>query len=200
MEKILNPEDGQPDKLTEMQKNFCHEYLADFHQTNAAIRAGCSPKSAHTTASRWLKMDKIKEYIAELQAEESKLGSLSIDRLKRELSRMIYIDPAEAYNSNGELKAIADMPAHLRAAIASVETIELPGGVGNIKKVNFWPKHKMVELAMKHLGLFELDNEQKRTIQTIIIDGTDEDDESSDSPIENGSEDVDADDESEYDD
>ena len=36
---------------TDKQKRFCEEYLVDLNATQAAIRAGYSPKSAHVIAT-----------------------------------------------------------------------------------------------------------------------------------------------------
>ena len=49
--------------MNEKQKKFCDEYLTDFNQTAAAIRAGYSKKSACDTGARILKMPEAKEYI-----------------------------------------------------------------------------------------------------------------------------------------
>lgn len=50
--------------LTPKQKRFCEEYLIDLNATQAAIRAGYSPKTAEQTASRLLRNVKVQEYIA----------------------------------------------------------------------------------------------------------------------------------------
>lgn len=50
--------------LTDKQKRFCEEYLIDLNATQAAIRAGYSPKTAEQTASRLLRNVKVQEYIA----------------------------------------------------------------------------------------------------------------------------------------
>lgn len=52
-----------------MQRRFVNEYCVDEHGTKAALRAGCSDKSAHVTACRWLKDDKIQQAIAERMEE-----------------------------------------------------------------------------------------------------------------------------------
>ena len=49
--------------MNEKQKKFCDEYLTDFNQTAAAIRAGYSKKSAANTGTRILKMPEAKDYI-----------------------------------------------------------------------------------------------------------------------------------------
>ena len=50
--------------LTDKQKRFCEEYLIDLNATQAAIRAGYSPKTAEQTASRLLRNVNVQEYIA----------------------------------------------------------------------------------------------------------------------------------------
>lgn len=45
------------------QKRFCDEYLVDCNATQAAIRAGYSPKTAYAAGSNNLKKPKLREYI-----------------------------------------------------------------------------------------------------------------------------------------
>jgi phage terminase small subunit len=66
------------------------------------------------------------------------------------------------------------------AAIASVEVREEFEGqgegrklVGYTKKIRFWDKPAAINMAMKHLGLFERDNSQRRenlAIQVVLVD------------------------------
>lgn len=50
---------------------FAKEYLIDMNGTNAAIRAGYAPNSAHVAASRLLKNDKVSSRIKQLLAEKT---------------------------------------------------------------------------------------------------------------------------------
>lgn len=52
-------------KLTAKQKRFCEEYLIDCNATQAAIRAGYSPKGINKRVSRMMANDGIKTYIDE---------------------------------------------------------------------------------------------------------------------------------------
>ena len=45
------------------QKRFCDEYLVDCNATQAAIRAGYSPKTAYAAGSNNLKKPELREYI-----------------------------------------------------------------------------------------------------------------------------------------
>lgn len=56
--------------LTEKQKRFCDEYLIDLNATQAAIRAGYSPKGMNKRVSRMMANDGIQEYIKERMDEK----------------------------------------------------------------------------------------------------------------------------------
>ena len=61
-------------KMTAKQRRFCDEYLIDLNATQAAIRAGYSPKTAQVIAAENMTKPAIKEFIAQRMAEkESKL-------------------------------------------------------------------------------------------------------------------------------
>lgn len=51
--------------MTKKQKRFCDEYLIDCNATQAAIRAGYSPKTAYSIGVENLKKPEIKAYIDE---------------------------------------------------------------------------------------------------------------------------------------
>lgn len=55
------------DGLTLRQRQFCFEYMIDFNGTQAAIRAGYSPKSAKSTATEILSYPHVKAFISDLQ-------------------------------------------------------------------------------------------------------------------------------------
>ena len=56
--------------ITDKQKRFVREWLADMNGTRAAVRAGYSEKSAAQTASRLMKDPAVREYRDALLKEE----------------------------------------------------------------------------------------------------------------------------------
>ena len=58
--------------LNEKQKWFYKEYLVDSNATQAAKRAGYSPKTAYSQGQRLLKNVEGKQYMKELMAEKEK--------------------------------------------------------------------------------------------------------------------------------
>jgi len=65
--------------LNEKQKRFTEEYIVDLNGKQAAIRAGYSEKTAENQASRLLRKDKVKEYLAELTKERASKVGLSAE-------------------------------------------------------------------------------------------------------------------------
>ena len=70
---FYSPKEGVP--VTEKQKRFVEEYLIDLNATQAAIRAGYSPRAARSTGQRMLTNADIKTYLdaklAEIQSEKT---------------------------------------------------------------------------------------------------------------------------------
>ena len=62
-------------KLTNKQRKFCDEYLIDCNGTQAAIRAGYSPKTANEQAAKLMTDSRISTYISE------KLDEISSERI-----------------------------------------------------------------------------------------------------------------------
>ena len=63
--------------MTDKQARFCEEYMIDLNATQAAIRAGYSPKTANEQAARLLANVSIQNRIAQLQAEQSRRTGVS---------------------------------------------------------------------------------------------------------------------------
>ncbi|WP_295180724.1 terminase small subunit [Veillonella sp.] len=73
--------------LTARQDKFSVEYLVDLNGTQAAIRAGYSPKTAEVTASRLLRNVKVQNRIQELRAKEFKKTIATAEEVEAMLSK-----------------------------------------------------------------------------------------------------------------
>ena len=76
-------------RLTVKQKRFCDEYLIDLNATQAAIRAGYSPKTAAASAARLLRNVKVQEYIAQRMAEKESELIADQDEVLRYLTSVL---------------------------------------------------------------------------------------------------------------
>ena len=104
-----------PAKRSTRFRRFVNAYVETLNGTKAAIAAGYSEHSAHSTSSRLLKKTKIQEMIASRLAE----SELSSARTLREIGRVAYADVGEIFDENGNLLSVKQLPEHVRAAIAS---------------------------------------------------------------------------------
>ncbi len=63
------------------QESFCQEYVIDSNATQAAIRAGYSPKTAYSQGQRLLKKVEVRTRVDELFAEHRERIDVTVDSL-----------------------------------------------------------------------------------------------------------------------
>ena len=161
--------------LTDKQKRFCEEYLIDLNATQAAIRAGYSPKTAEQTASRLLRNVKVQEYIAKRQKELSRSTQITQERVIKELALIAFSNNAD-YARVVEKKMQTEVDGMLVDVLGedgkpimyrTVEPVltdelteEQKRALAVIKKgrdgleVKSFDKVRALELLGKHLGIF----------------------------------------------
>ena len=161
--------------LTDKQKRFCEEYLIDLNATQAAIRAGYSPKTAEQTASRLLRNVKVQEYIAKRQNELSRSTQITQERVIKELALIAFSNNAD-YARVVEKKMQTEVDGMLVDVLGedgkpimyrTVEPVltdelteEQKRALAVIKKgrdgleVKSFDKVRALELLGKHLGIF----------------------------------------------
>jgi len=157
--------------LTEMQGRFVQEYLIDLNATQAAIRAGYSAQTAAAQASRLLTNVKVQEALSEAQNARQARTRITQDRVVQEIARLGLSDIRGAFNE-ARLLQPHEWSDDIAAAVASfeVETRKDPGEDGEqyiLTKLKLWDKNSALEKLMKHLGLYEKDNEQSKVHITI---------------------------------
>lgn len=80
-------------ELTERQKAFVREYLVDLVATQAAIRAGYSPKTAEQQGNRLLGNAKVAEEIARQTKERHNRLGIDADALLKRAETILTADP-----------------------------------------------------------------------------------------------------------
>lgn len=149
-------------KLTEMQERFAREYVISMNATDAARKAGYSDAMAKSKGTtEILHHPGVQALIKELKAPIAAKLELSADHILSELNRIARCDVGEAFDENGKLKPIHEIPEDVRRCIQSVETEELFEGfgkertqIGFTKKIKFWDKNKGLELLGRHFKLY----------------------------------------------
>jgi phage terminase small subunit len=82
-------------RLTPKQQRFVEEYLVDPNATQAAIKAGYSPKTARAIGSENLTKPAIRAAICRAQAERSERTRISADQVLKELAQIGFSNIAQ---------------------------------------------------------------------------------------------------------
>lgn len=146
--------------LTPKQKRFVEEYLVDLNATQAAIRAKYSEKTAEKIGSENLKKPEVAAAIQAEMDKRSKRTNITADNVLKELMRIATADLSGAYDEQGRLKPIHEIPEDTRRAMSGVKVFEEFEGfgadrvkIGEVREVKFWDKPKSLEILARHLKL-----------------------------------------------
>lgn len=142
--------------MTKKQKRFVEEYLIDLNATQAAIRAGYSPKAAYSIGSENLRKPEIRACIEKAMAERSKRTGINQDRIIMELAKIGLLNPKNLINFE-EATVKEDATEEDLAAISSIRVKRFPtkDGEGVEREVKMYDKAKALELLGRHLGMFK---------------------------------------------
>ncbi len=168
----------------EMRERFIAEYLVDENQTQAAIRAGASPYSAHNTAHRWMKREDVRVAIAahreRVLAPIRDRYEITTDKLLRELALLAFSNPADYMRVDDDGQAVIDLSDATRdqfAAISSVKAKTITRTIGDIDIVEHATELRLVskrdalvDLARIH-GLFKEEGGVQIPVQFNIVFG-----------------------------
>lgn len=153
--------------LTLKQKMFIDEYLVDLNATQAAIRAGYSPKTAKDIASQNLAKLNIRIEIDKRMAERSKRVGMNADRVLQELGKLAFVKIEDVIDfETGRIKLTATSDD-----LAAIQSIKIkPGEYGTEREIKFYDKKATLELLGKHLGLWTDKQEIEHTGSVQFVD------------------------------
>jgi phage terminase small subunit len=93
-------------KLTDKQSKFIDEYLIDLNATQAYVRAGYSPKLAHTHASKLLQNATISTEVDKRKKELATNAKLTREDIAESLAKVIEKFLLDGFNTGQALRAI----------------------------------------------------------------------------------------------
>lgn len=135
--------------MTEKQKRFCDEYLIDCNATQAAIRAGYSPKTAVDIGHENLNKPKLKKYIDERLEQMQSVKVASIQEV------LEYLTSVMRGESQGEEVVIVS------TGFGCSEALHIKKYPSEMERL------KAAEQLAKKYGLFR--NNVEATIEQVVI-------------------------------
>lgn len=149
--------------LNPKQQRFVDEYLVDLNATQAAIRAGYSPKTAQQQSSRLLSNVLISEAIRKRRDQMAAKLEVTVERIVAELAKLAFANMADYMRTTSDGDPFIDLSELSRdqsAAISEVTVEDFTDGRGDdardVRRVKFKLHDKrgaLVDLG-KHLGMF----------------------------------------------
>ncbi len=141
--------------LSPKQARFVEEYLIDLNATQAAVRAGYSPKTAGQVGFENLKKPEIQEAITAAIQARSERTLAEADEVVLELKRLAFSNIREYVEWGPEgvkLKESAGLDDAASRCIAEVS--ETKSEKGGTVKFKLHDKRGALTDLMRHLGLF----------------------------------------------
>lgn len=169
--------------LAPKQRRFVDEYLIDLNATQAATRAGYSPKTANEQGARLLANVSVQAAIAKRMQAREQRTEITQDRVLSELAKIGFFDVRKLFHGDGTPKAITDLDDETAAAVSGLDVANIGNadtGIGQVLKYKLADKRAALVDIGRHLGMFpgKLDLTHAApgggpvAITSIIIEGT----------------------------
>ncbi|EOT0788801.1 terminase small subunit [Klebsiella variicola] len=165
--------------LTVMQEAYAQEYVkCPENQTQAAINAGFSPKSAHVKSSTMMRDERIQKRIAELMEERNKRLRVSADYVLLRLVEIDQMDVIDILDDEGGLKPISQWPKVWRTSISAVDINRIRMAMkddeedieSTLQKIKWPDKVKNLELIGKHVDVNAFKERMEVNVNVTIAD------------------------------
>lgn len=145
--------------LTKKQERFVEEYLVDLNATQAAIRAGYSPKTAEQMGYQLLQKTSVQKKLEQAMDQRSKRVEITQDRVLREYARLAFFDPRKLFDDEGNPRHVTELDDDTAAALVGLDVVkEVDPDTGDVtytKKYKLVNKLGALDSLGKHLGLFD---------------------------------------------
>lgn len=165
-------------ELTPKQEAFCQQYIIDLNQTQAAIRAGYSEKTANQIACQLLTKLNIQARVNELKEKRSKRVEVDADWVLERLKQIAGADMSDVADWNASGVTFKDSAGLSEAAKASIQAIEESTNEhGGSLKIKQHDKLKALEMLGRHLKLFtdKVEHSGKFTLEDLAAGSKEKD-------------------------
>jgi len=161
--------------LTIKGKRFVDEYLIDLNGTQAAIRAGYSPRTANEQAARLLANVSIQAYLQIRRENLQQSTEITQERVLKEFARIAFFQPKKLFDSQGKLLPIHLIDPDTSAMIAGFDIVspskdqasdeDNGSATGHqVVKIKFNSRQAALDSIARHLGLYHDEVEVKGSL------------------------------------
>ena len=167
--------------LTAKQAQFVNEYMMSLNGTQAAIRAGYSPKTARAIASENLRKPEIAAEIARRRCHVRERFDGFFSRVMESLCHIAFADFGDVLGPNWTLKPTQEWPPEFSSAVRSIKYREklAPGGASGkrrriVERLEIKTYDRIVAhiLIAEYMGFFPRGSVRKqRSKQTMGFTG-----------------------------
>ena len=160
-------------KMTPKQQKFIKEYLVDLNATQAAIRSGYSKKTANRIGPELLVKTCIQEAVQVARLKIEKKTDITIEKCLKEYAKIAFLNIKQAFNDDGTIKDIHEIPDNVAEAMAGLETSTIrtdDNKFGTLHKIKISDKKGALDSIMRHLGGFEDKIKCEHTGELILKD------------------------------
>lgn len=160
-------------RLTSRQARFVEEYLLDLNGTQAAIRAGYSPKGATVQAARLIANAKVRAAIKRGMEARSQRTQIKADEVLREYARIRLSDIRTLFDANGRLIDLPDLPSNTAAFVRKFRVKNLPpteegAPSSQMVEVELWDKMAALAKLADHVGLTARDADSRDSLADAL--------------------------------
>jgi phage terminase small subunit len=162
--------------VNERQQRFVEEYIIDLSATDAAKRAGYSPKQAGFIGYQLLQKTPIQDAIqAAIRARSARTG-ITADRVVLEIAKVAFADPRRVMSWGPfgvtliDSSTLTDDDAAMIAEVSETRTKD-----GGSIRLKLNSKLDALEKLARHTGIYGADNKQRESEKRgyIILPGKD---------------------------
>lgn len=137
---------------------FVEQYLIDLNATQAAIRAGYSPKSARQMGARLCTKASISAALRKGMEARSERTGITADRVLKELESLAFSDVSHYLldPKGGKVTLAAEAPPTAIRAVSSIKHKVIPFGEGDFIheiELKLWDKVATLTLAGRHVDV-----------------------------------------------
>ena len=146
--------------MTPKQQRFVAEYLIDLNATQAAIRAGYSPKTASSQGERLLRNVEVAKALEEGKAKQLEAANLSAGQVLEAIRRRLAGDPRKLFDEKGNPRPIHSLSPEEASLLAGYELVIKNAKAGDghqdeVLKIRLVDSARYVEMAAKHFDLLK---------------------------------------------